>query len=171
MSISVETALSSISSQGFSTTSRKAIQQISEKDLSGNEYRNAIRDAISTEVIDPTGLDDTTAEYFYKYLVQELVQGEDDIEVAIETAREKANEMAERVTTGDLQYVNAGKNGQSKSEKPKKTKKKDLAEQIYQDNKDDLTRKQMIDMFVSEVGMTKAGASTYYHNCKKKFDQ
>lgn len=33
----------------------------------------------------------------------------------------------------------------------------------------DLPRKEMIKVFVEHLGLTQAGASTYYSNCKKKF--
>lgn len=33
------------------------------------------------------------------------------------------------------------------------------------------TRAEMIALFMKDAGCTKAGASTYYQNCKKFFDQ
>lgn len=173
MSITTETALSSIATLGVTTTSTKAIQEITELGLSGDQYRSVLRDAIQTEYINPNNLDDLDAEYTLKYLVQELVRGQNDLSQAVRTARNKASAMTENVTNGKRQFVLAKseQNNQSgASSKPKKVKKKDQAEQMYKENKDELTRKQMIDKFVSEIGMTKAGASTYYHNCKKKFE-
>lgn len=46
--------------------------------------------------------------------------------------------------------------------------KKDRAEQLYVNHKN-VSRATMIAMFVNELDMTIAGASTYYANCKKMF--
>lgn len=45
--------------------------------------------------------------------------------------------------------------------------KQDLALQLYREYHG-LTRSQMIALFVAKLNMTKAGASTYYYNCKKR---
>ena len=48
-----------------------------------------------------------------------------------------------------------------------------LIEELYRkyvlEGTEPVTRKQMIDLFVKEVGMTPAGASTYFANAKAKF--
>lgn len=48
-----------------------------------------------------------------------------------------------------------------------------LIEELYRkyvlEGTEPVTRKQMIDLFVKEVGMTPAGASTYFANAKSKF--
>jgi len=44
--------------------------------------------------------------------------------------------------------------------------KKDRAQVIFDANPT-MSRKDMINLFIQEVGLTKAGASTYYYNCKK----
>lgn len=70
-----------------------------------------------------------------------------------------------------------------KAEKPKKEKKAkvvkektekvnkgpskaELARQIYA-NAEDKSRKVVTELFIKELGLTAAGASTYYQNCKK----
>ena len=50
---------------------------------------------------------------------------------------------------------------------PKKGDKKVIAKKLYEDNKGKInTRKEWIALLVKEVGLTEAGASTYYHNLK-----
>jgi hypothetical protein len=53
--------------------------------------------------------------------------------------------------------------------KQKKGAKKEMALKVYEANKQntDLTRQDWIKLLMDEVGMTKAGASTYYANLKK----
>ena len=53
--------------------------------------------------------------------------------------------------------------------KQKKGAKKEMALKVYEANKHntDLTRQDWIKLLMDEVGMTKAGASTYYANLKK----
>lgn len=46
--------------------------------------------------------------------------------------------------------------------------KKARAEKLYTTNRQ-LSRKDVIDIFVDQFGLTPAGASTYYYNCKKTF--
>jgi hypothetical protein len=50
---------------------------------------------------------------------------------------------------------------------PKKGDKKIIAKEVYEKNKDKVkTRKEWIALLVKEVGLTEAGASTYYANLK-----
>ena len=50
---------------------------------------------------------------------------------------------------------------------PKKGDKKVIAKKLYEDNKGKInTRKEWIALLVKEVGLTEAGASTYYANLK-----
>jgi hypothetical protein len=50
---------------------------------------------------------------------------------------------------------------------PKKGDKKVIAKKVYEDNKGKInTRKEWIALLVKEVGLTEAGASTYYANLK-----
>lgn len=44
--------------------------------------------------------------------------------------------------------------------------KKELAMAIYNANKDE-PKSHVVELFVKQLGMTPAGASTYYYNCKK----
>ena len=61
-------------------------------------------------------------------------------------------------------------------EKPKGPSKAELARKIMEEMWDDLQagkakRKDVIQRFVGEAGLTKAGASTYYGNIKKKLSK
>ena len=51
------------------------------------------------------------------------------------------------------------------TKKPKKGSKKILAIQVYNEHKNDgMSRKEFIQLLVDKVGLTPAGASTYFHN-------
>jgi hypothetical protein len=52
---------------------------------------------------------------------------------------------------------------------PREGSKKLRAERLYQEHSSK-GREMVIAMFMQELDMTKAGASTYYANCKKAFD-
>lgn len=61
-------------------------------------------------------------------------------------------------------------------EKPSNPSKADQARRIMEEMWEDLQtgkvkRKDVIERFVDEVGLTKAGASTYYGNIKKKLSK
>lgn len=53
--------------------------------------------------------------------------------------------------------------------KPKRKKgaKKEEACRIYRENKDK-SKKEIMELFMKQLDMSKAGASTYYYNCKKE---
>jgi hypothetical protein len=44
--------------------------------------------------------------------------------------------------------------------------KKDQAQQLYNDNVSTRTRPEIIKIFIEELNMSQAGASTYYANCR-----
>jgi hypothetical protein len=63
-----------------------------------------------------------------------------------------------------------------KEKKPKGPSKAELARKIMEEMWDDLKagkvkRKDVIQRFIGEAGLTKAGASTYYGNIKKKLSK
>lgn len=112
------------------------------------------------------------ARIYFLYTVQETVrafggQTIPDMAEVWETVQQRAQKFC---TTNTWAFAkkdvepNVDANGNFK---PKKGAKKDLALRVYSDNKDkDLTRKQWIELLVKEVGLTPAGASTYYANLK-----
>ncbi len=61
-------------------------------------------------------------------------------------------------------------------QKPSPTKveaksKRELAQVIFDKNFNRVPRKDILILFMSEAGLTKAGSSTYYSNFKKKFEE
>ena len=62
--------------------------------------------------------------------------------------------------------VKAKKEPKVKEVKEKVISKAELARQIYA-NAEDKSRKVVTELFIKELGLTAAGASTYYQNCKK----
>lgn len=57
-----------------------------------------------------------------------------------------------------------------KSEEPKKETKKQIAIRIYKEMEGS-KRKEIMERFQNEAGLTKAGANTYLHNIKKEFEK
>jgi len=110
----------------------------------------------------------------YSYLVTEIIKLSDnsdvlDVKNILLMAKAKAltlitdNPWMFAVVEGEQKLDSAG------NIKPKKGAKKDMAKKVYNDLiKDKVTaRKDAIAILVKEVGLTPAGASTYYANLKK----
>lgn len=156
-------------------------------------WRRAIEELIGTEKINVANLDFLKAKYTYMYLVQNIVEQFDEtdepsVNVAIKAARAKAKAMIYRIKEGDLQFLDpsryteaeeidehgiitrkiGGGRGKPIGKKGRKGRKKAEAERLYQANKDSKSRGEIIAMFIKDLDMSKAGATTYYHNCKKE---
>jgi hypothetical protein len=108
------------------------------------------------------------------YIVQNTVQHPDaKIEEIVSLSLEQALVFENRITTGDLKYTTATVEDEQpivigEAPKAKKGAKKSQAIALWTSrSNEDLTRKQWIELLVSEVGMTAAGASTYYSALKK----
>ncbi|KKN44109.1 hypothetical protein LCGC14_0696360 [marine sediment metagenome] len=143
----------------------------------GEEFRLGITALVGNK-INTNNLDDQKAKYTYLYLVQSLVKqfdegiGEININNAIKDARSGAKKFIHRLHN-DLAWMNpANWEGESSlrpapTKKKSKGRKKNAAADLYRKNKDTKSRKEIIEMFMKKLDMSKAGATTYFHNCKK----
>lgn len=147
-----------------------AIRFVNDRDwLSKEEYEQRIEQITGHKI---ALSDQKQARMYYLYLIQESVRSKDnDVDTVI-------NEVEQRVQHFNKEYgwalvsdedhkSDEEKVDASGNQKPKKGAKKELAKKVWNQNKDKgYTRKQFIDILVKEVGLTPAGASTYYSNLK-----
>lgn len=124
------------------------------------------------------------AELTFKYLVQEairynLVNKTDiDTDSLIEIAVPKVQEFLTKnpwvavAASQETTRIVVQEDGTEvevavTSKKRKGVTKRQLSIELYSKHKDkNLPRQELIDIFVKELGLTPAGASTYVHNCK-----
>ena len=124
------------------------------------------------------------------YLVQEFMKAYNandnseiglDVDAMLVAAHEKAGAYIWRMDHGDLTYMRAKPDEDEFNEnappvvddrgnrKRKKGKKKEMAAELYRENRTKITRSEMIALFMEEIGMSKAGATTYFHNNKAEY--
>lgn len=110
--------------------------------------------------------------FTFRYLVTEAIEnselkGKELVAVAYEKAKDFIASHQYVFATPDADVP--PKLDAAGNPKPKKGAKKELARKVYDEqirNKDK-TRKEAIEILVAEVGLSPAGASTYYANLKK----
>lgn len=153
----------------------------------GKQYRDAIAE-LAGDVSEFGAFDDLTAKFFYLYLVENVVKrhnNESNIsaENIVSESMSSALKMNERIRTGDFAYLakledNAallagtviGEDGEVIVVRSgRKGEKKDRALDLYKANSK-LSRNEMIELFMKELDMSKAGATTYVYNCKKEIE-
>jgi len=141
------------------------------------------------DAIDINKIDNKSVHYVYYYLVQNIVRqrniGPIDMKSIIEQSLKDADKLTSRVHGGDLSCVllleeyatgentnNVDLNGVIKpiKKRGRKGNKKNLAMNIYKENKDTLSRSQIVDMFVKNLEMSKACAQTYFSILKKELE-
>ena len=144
-------------------------------EMSKEEYEAGYNDIIGTEVAVQFE-DQKHARFHFLYAVQEtvrvaLVAIPDMAEIALEVERRVAKLKADKPWS--FKDYTLEENGERKLDatgkpKPKKGAKKELAKQVYADHIEGkgLSRKEAIAIMAEKVGLTPAGASTYYANCK-----
>lgn len=150
-------------------------------DMSKDEYERLTNEIVGLNLCQ---VFDTKirARLYFLYTVQETIKAHNDTyERALPSMKPVWDRIVEKVNQYYEKYPEAVKDYQQASEgegtttadgkpKAKKGATKELTQELYLKNKDKgWTRKQFIDLFVKEAGMTDAGASTYYSNLKKKF--
>lgn len=157
----------------------RAVQDLSMQCVCPEDYRRFVSSVLDTDL----DLDDTTIEYFAKYLVQDLVQqnlaeGEGvDLYVASAKAEREARTIVHRIRFGDMTFLLAkeelGENVVTGSEKvqskQKKGAKKNNAARLYRQMQNDHTRSEIIAAYIEQLDMTTAGATTYFHNNEKEY--
>ena len=81
-------------------------------------------------------------------------------------ATEEVQEVTNEPTPEKVEKAVRSKATPKKVKKEKGPSKIDRARELYE-AAEDKSRKAIIDLFVKELEMSKAAASTYYYNCKK----
>jgi len=141
-------------------------------DLTADEYRFRIADLANADA--PTD-DERELNYTYRYLVCGILTNSNesvDRKALLSESYKKAVEfiMANQFVFAKPEYDEGEpKLDATGKPKPKKGKKKEMAIKCYNEKIKDkgLTRKEAIAILMEDVGMTPAGASTYYANLKK----
>jgi len=166
-----------ISAYGAPTDSYiAAVRHFSERDeLTKEQYEEGYNAIIGTE--EPVEFSTVFhAKYHFLYAVQETVRlslsGIPMMSDVAEIVEERVKRMEAEKPWAFKDY-NETPDGERKLDatgkpKPKKGAKKELAIQVYADeiHGKGLSRKDAIAIMMEKVGLTKAGASTYYANCK-----
>lgn len=140
--------------------------------LADKEYVKRIKELVG---INAKFEDSNMYRMSYAYMVTDIIKATDntdkpDVSKIWRTAKVKAAKLVK-----DQPWMFASTDAEPKLDaegnvKPKKGAKKDLAMEVYRDHivgKIDV-RKDAIAILVEKVGLTPAGASTYYANLKKK---
>lgn len=154
-----------------------AVQYINEQGyLDKSDYETRVRQLLGDNSI---VFDDIKqARLYYLYTIQELVRNAADGDgITVDIVRKDIDTRFSAFVTQhkwalvDDQEIASQQREQkvdaNGKPKPKKGAKKELAKKVWNENKDKgYTRKQFIDILVKEVGLTPAGASTYYSNLK-----
>lgn len=138
--------------------------------LANVEYARRIKELTGKDVSYDS---DELYRMVYGYLVVESIKESEhtdilDADELLERAETKAGVL---ITTHSWMFVKSETEPKLDTEgnpKPKKGAKKELAKKVYDEKiKDKVTaRKEAIAILVEEVGLTPAGASTYYANLK-----
>lgn len=153
----------------------QAIQRVSEWSLSPKQWWEIAKELRSApDCIRP--LDgDHIQEYSTKYFIQNIIkqytekaETKFDIDLLYVSSVEQAKKYIESNPWVFAKLEAEEKFNNDGSPASKKGDKKLLAKEVYEANKGKInTRKEWIELLVKEVGLTPAGASTYYANLKK----
>jgi len=159
--------LETIASYGIPTSSYvKAIQHInSQTTLSNDEYIRRIEEMSGFSIND----DQLNPRFTYLYIIQETIRsfGELDENEILRVAINKSIEYV-NINPWSLAKENKRPVDVNGNPKPKKGVKKEAALKLWKSvtDKTSMTRKEWIAKLVEVVGLTPAGASTYYANLK-----
>jgi hypothetical protein len=145
------------------------------------QFRQGIVDLVD-DAIDTTTIDDKHVRHLFYYLIQNFVKTKDEvplnIQAIVKTSLADTDRLMGRIYGGDLHYLlhleeyggdvinQDGTTTHTSS--GRKGQKKDKAAVLYAESKDTLSRHQIIDLFMKELSMSKAGATTYFYNLVKK---
>ncbi len=157
-----------------------AIQYLSDKQetMTPAHYQSLLEEFVGEQVHTKlTGVDaDRQLKYTLLYFVQETIRKSfstdkiNPIEI-LGTASDKAKKFIVEnpwtFATGESDVPKVDSNGNAKR---KKGAKQEEAARIYIENKAK-GKKTVIEMFMSELDMSKAGATTYFYNMKKQLGE
>lgn len=163
-------ALKIISTYGIPTNSAiRAIQYLGEKeDYSTDQYRSMIKELIGFDLV----TDERQTKYTFLYLIQDIIKelyntDKLDNEGLFLSAQTKALFFIRDNPWTFAQPEETIKVDVEGKPKRKKGAKQEEAMRIYKENIDE-GKKAVIELFMSELDMSKAGATTYFYNTKKK---
>jgi hypothetical protein len=176
----MQTPIEVISGFGSPTNSYLAAIQFFREErntLSKEEYEDAIAKIIGADTA-PSFRNEKESALHFLYVVQETVRAFNsgvipDMAEIWELAQNRVKYMIECSPWAIKEYTSAETsniNVPNAAPKRKKGAKKDLADTLYRkmnDGKND--RIAIIAALIDEVGMSKAGATTYFHNLRKKY--
>jgi len=157
--------LAVIEALGIPTTSPVAAIRF----LNGNGVRIDSHEMIIEEM---TGVkidynDSRLSRYTFLYMVQNLLKSgvPENLPSLVTTSTIQADEFISKNKWAFVTTDNVGTDGKPKR---KYGGTKEKAKRLWLDNQDkEYTRKQWIELLIKEVGLTKAGASTYHYNMRK----
>jgi hypothetical protein len=177
----MKTPLAYIADYGCQTNSYiAAIQHLLQQSVDKVEYEKRVMDVIGLP--DPPYYESLYfARTMFMYVVQETIRAynlgviplmEDVHELALERTNAYLNDQPWHQTRfnidNGLSSIDDIEEGNVVTSK--KGAKKDITEQIFlQIKKEGGSRNDIIDTFVNKVGMSRAGATTYFHTLKKEF--
>lgn len=171
-----------IAGYGLSTSSYiQAIRQFNDLDnpviLNKKQYETAIAEIVGSDT-PPSFSNEKESRIYFLYVVQETIRAFGHSVPSMEDvwveAQRRAKNMIESQPWAIIDYA-AERNETPKIDaagKPKKRKgaKKAEAEALYRElNDGNNDRLKLIEALMSQVGLTKGGATTYFHNMKKRF--
>lgn len=138
----------------------KAVQELNAESLTDVEYLDRIEELVGGTV----DLKGASPKYTYMYFVENVIKNGENywLNDSIERARKFVDkyDWAMKKETPQQNEETIVKTG-------KKGAKKIQAIKLYNERKnEEMSRKQWIELLISEIGLTKAGASTYFHNLK-----
>lgn len=175
----MRTPLEVIADFGVSTTSFiRAIQDFNDPDrpinLTKAQYEQGIADIIGGDH-PPSYHNEKEARLYFLYTVQETIRAFQtdipDMDQVWEEAQRRTLALIDRQPWAIKDY-GTEPTSDNPDDPPKKKKgaKKEQAESLYQKMNDGLNdRPAIISALMEEVGLSKPGATTYFHNLKKQF--
>ncbi len=147
--------------------------------LPKEEYEKRVAEVLGLDSI-PVYETQKIARVYFAYTVQETVRNFNsgdriDMEWLWDDINKRATKFMIDSPWAIKEYVSEDDDGEPKLDaagnpKQRKGAKKELAKKVWEDNADKQTtmpRKEWIALLCEEVGLTAAGASTYYANLKK----
>ena len=172
-----------ISEYGCSTDSYvAAIQFLTQQDVDKSEYERRVQEIIGLP--EPPECESWfSARVLFLYVIQETIREfntgliplmEDIYHIAVERATNYIENNPWNETRFNIEHGLKDVDDDVLEGGPiistKKGAKKDVTERLFKDLKSTgASRQKIIDAFVEQVGMSKAGSTTYFHALKKEF--
>lgn len=149
-----------------------AIRHLSSRgDLSGPQYNNLLSNLTDTPI---NITDERLAKYTFLYFVQETIKKSfttdklNPIDIVNAVQPRAAAYIAEHEWIfAQPEEDDTPKFDSNGNVKRKRGAKQDEARELYLANQTK-TRKEIIELFIDKLDMSKAGATTYYHNLKNQ---